>query len=93
MNNLQKMVDDFMKETGWEYWEIEKIISKIKEEADEVETEIKNKNTLDAEMEYGDLLFAVFCLANKNKISPEVALKRALQKFRTRDKDRYPEGK
>lgn len=93
MNSLQKQVADFMKEMGWQYFDDERLIAKIKEELKEFEDELKTDNTLEAEMEYGDLLFAVFCLANAKNINPEVALERAIQKFRTRDKDRYPEGK
>ncbi|HRH30613.1 MAG TPA: MazG nucleotide pyrophosphohydrolase domain-containing protein [Candidatus Paceibacterota bacterium] len=93
MNSLQKQVADFMNEMGWQYFDDERLIAKIKEELKEVEDELKTDNTLEAEMEYGDLLFAVFCLANAKNINPEVALERAIQKFRTRDKDRYPEGK
>jgi NTP pyrophosphatase (non-canonical NTP hydrolase) len=40
-------------------------------------------------MELGDILFVVTCLANSLNIDLETAHRAVMEKFRTRDKDRW----
>jgi len=93
METQQQKVDAFMKKMGWQYFDTPQIIAKIKEELRELEEAIESGEKLDVELEYGDLLFALSCFANKEKINQNLALTRSMQKFGERDKDRYPEGK
>lgn len=89
MNTLQTLLDEFMKEMDWPYFEDEKIIAKIKEETLEVEAEVVSGDREKLEMETGDLLFAISCFCNKNALDMDTVLKKAIQKNRVRDKDRY----
>lgn len=114
MNSLQKQVDDFMNEMNWQYWDKNKILSKIREETFELNAEIEKGDLAKAEVEMGDLLFAYCCLGNSNNIErdifnaiietqiifakslgfePDKALTKSIQKFKVRDKDRFPDGK
>lgn len=89
MNTLQKQVSDFMKEMGWSYFSTEKIIAKIDEELGEMKAEVIAGDVEKLEMEMGDLLFAIACFCNKNNISMDEALGKAMEKDRVRDKNRY----
>ncbi|QQR49973.1 hypothetical protein IPF86_02715 [Candidatus Nomurabacteria bacterium] len=89
MNTLQTRVSDFMKEMGWSYFSTEKIISKIDEELGEMKAEVISGDVEKLEMEMGDLLFAIACFCNKNNISMDEALSKAIGKDKVRDKNRY----
>jgi ATP diphosphatase len=60
------------------------VLAKIREEADEIEAEIRTGNTENAAAETGDLLFAVVNLARHLKVDPEAALRATNQKFERR---------
>jgi nucleoside triphosphate diphosphatase len=60
------------------------VLAKIREEADEIETEITAGNTIDAGYEVGDLLFAVVNLARHVKADPEAVLRATNRKFEQR---------
>lgn len=89
MNTLQTLVDDFMQEMGWDYWDQIKILNKLKEELKEIEAEIESGDTKKLEIETGDLLFAIACHCRRNNIDMDEALKKSIEKFKVRDKDRY----
>ncbi|MCF6326676.1 MAG: nucleoside triphosphate pyrophosphohydrolase [Devosiaceae bacterium] len=69
---------------GFDWPNIDGILNKIREELDEVETEIKAQNQQKTHDEIGDLLFAIVSLARKSKVSPEAALSDANAKFTRR---------
>jgi len=69
---------------GFDWPDSEGVLNKIREELDEVETEIKAQNQAKTHDEIGDLLFAIVSLARKSKISPEAALSDANAKFTRR---------
>jgi len=72
---------------GFDWNKAADVLEKIDEEIDELKAEIFSHSAPDKgriENELGDLLFAIVSLARKLEINPELALKRALQKFRTR---------
>ena len=66
---------------GFDWEEPEQVYGKVKEELDEFEMEIKNKNPENAEKEFGDVLFSLINYARFLKINPEDALEQTNQKF------------
>lgn len=62
----------------WQVWD------KVKEEINEVESEIKSNNKLKMEAEFGDLLFAVINAARLYGVNPENALEHTNRKFISR---------
>lgn len=66
---------------GFDWDEPEKVFEKVKEELNEFETEVKNKNQSLAEKEFGDVLFSLINYARFLKINPEDALEQTNKKF------------
>ena len=60
------------------------VLSKIREECDEIEAEIASGDRAKAAAEVGDLLFAVVNLARHLDADPEATLRAANQKFTRR---------
>jgi ATP diphosphatase len=60
------------------------VLAKIREEADEIEAELKNGKIEDAAGEVGDLLFAVVNLARHLNADPEAVLRATNAKFERR---------
>jgi nucleoside triphosphate diphosphatase len=60
------------------------VLAKIREEADEIETELANNDRAAAAAEVGDLLFAAVNLARHLDIDPEAALRGTNRKFERR---------
>lgn len=66
---------------GFDWDEPSQVWDKVKEEASEVEAEMKSGNKADLEMEFGDLLFAVVNAARLYGVVPENALELTNRKF------------
>lgn len=66
---------------GFDWEAPEQVFEKVKEELNEFETEIKNKNLAEAEKEFGDVLFSLINYARFVNINPEDALEQTNQKF------------
>ena len=66
---------------GFDWDNPDNVWNKVKEEINEVETEIRNGNAADIEKEFGDLLFSIVNTARKYGINPENALEKTNQKF------------
>ena len=66
---------------GFDWEKPEQVWDKVKEEAAEVEQEIKNGNTSGVEQEFGDLMFAVINAARLYHVNPENALEATNRKF------------
>jgi ATP diphosphatase len=60
------------------------VLAKIREEADEIEADLRAGKTVDAGAEVGDLLFAVVNLARHLDADPEATLRGTNQKFERR---------
>ena len=66
---------------GFDWDNIDGVLSKVKEEIKELKKEIHKKNSKNIESEFGDLLFSLINYARFLKINPESALERCNQKF------------
>lgn len=69
---------------GFDWNDPKAVISKIREELDEVEAELKDNNKDKLTDEIGDVLFAMANLARHLDIDPDTALRSTNQKFRKR---------
>ena len=66
---------------GFDWEEPSQVWDKVREEAAEVETEIRNGNNAGLENEFGDLLFAVVNAARLHGVNPDNALEHTNRKF------------
>lgn len=73
------------------YWNPERVMKKIKEEARELGDVVRQKplSRRHVEKESGDLLFAIACLLNPLGISFDRAIERSIKKFSRRDRHLY----
>jgi nucleoside triphosphate diphosphatase len=69
---------------GFDWNDPRAVLSKIREEADEIEAALDRKDANELAEETGDLLFAVVNLARHAKADPEMTLRRANAKFERR---------
>ncbi|MBO8175731.1 MAG: hypothetical protein H0Z18_10780 [Thermococcus sp.] len=95
MNKLQKEVDNLIKEFGG-YWKPFEMLAAVIEELGELSDEmlkfekVKGEGSIEElEEEFGDLMFALFCIANYYGIDIEKALSNSISKYRNRDKSRW----
>lgn len=70
--------------TGFDWTNPEDIFDKLNEETGEVREAIQSGDEAHVEEEIGDLLFVVANLARRLKVDPEIALRKANQKFEAR---------
>ena len=99
MNNGQKRIDIFFKESNWPYWSPHEILARITEEVGELARLINHqygpKKKKESEVaqnieeEIGDVLYALACLANTNAIDLDQALEKSIEKVESRDKNRF----
>lgn len=68
-------------EVGFDWPDVEGAILKIKEELFEFIEEYNENNSKEMEEEFGDLLFALVNFARFQKINPDVALNKTINKF------------
>jgi ATP diphosphatase len=71
-------------QVGFDWNDPMAVLAKIREEADEIETEIRDGRRKDAAAEVGDLLFAVVNLARHLDADPEAILRATNRKFERR---------
>ncbi|MEH7437202.1 nucleotide pyrophosphohydrolase [Neobacillus drentensis] len=99
MKELQKEVDTYIGQFKEGYFSPLAMLARLTEELGELAREInhyygekpkKSSETEKAiEEELGDLLFVIICLANSLHIDLEEAHDMVMNKFNTRDKDRW----
>lgn len=68
-------------EVGFDWPEVQGAMGKLQEELDEFQEALRLNQADEMEMEFGDLLFAIVNVSRFYKIHPELALKRATDKF------------
>ncbi|MDH4158576.1 MAG: nucleoside triphosphate pyrophosphohydrolase, partial [candidate division Zixibacteria bacterium] len=69
---------------GFDWHNPTEVLDKLEEETREIKQELKAGDKDRLAEEIGDLLFATASLARKLEIDPELALKKALYKFKNR---------
>ena len=74
-------IQDKTRNVGFDWEEKEQVWDKVKEEFDELMTEVKNLDAEKMEEEFGDLMFSMVNAARLYKINPENALEKCNQKF------------
>lgn len=99
MKKYQKEVDDWISQYKLGYFKPLEILARLTEEVGEVARELnhmfgpkKKKPTeeiADLEMELGDVIYTVICLANSLDIDLDRAFEKVMNKINTRDKDRW----
>ena len=71
---------------GFDWQEISPVVSKLKEEIEELEEAIGKGNSAAVEAELGDVLFSVVNIARHTDVDPESALRKANSRFENRFK-------
>jgi len=71
-------------QVGFDWDSTGDVITKLREEVDELEESVQKEEWDEVEDEMGDVLFVMANLARRLKVNPEVALERANKKFRRR---------
>lgn len=99
VKDLQKEVDEYIGQFKEGYFSPLAMMARITEEVGELAREInhsygeKPKKASEEEKkieeEIGDVLFVLICLANSLHIDLELAHNLVMEKFNTRDKDRW----
>ncbi|EOW9526629.1 nucleotide pyrophosphohydrolase [Bacillus cytotoxicus] len=99
MKDMQKEVDAYIGQFKEGYFSPLAMMARLTEEMGELAREInhyygeKTKKTTEKEKtieeELGDVLFVMICMANSLNIDLETAHNTVMNKFNTRDKDRW----
>lgn len=99
MQDMQKEVDTYISQFKEGYFSPLAMLARMTEELGELAREINhyhgekpkkvNEEEKTIEQELGDLLFVLICFANSLNISLEESFGLVMEKFRTRDKDRW----
>lgn len=66
---------------GFDWKEKNDVWCKLYEEIEELRSELESGNSINAELEFGDLLFSLVNVARHYKINPDTALEQANKKF------------
>lgn len=99
LQELQHEVDAYISQFKEGYFPPMELLARLTEELGELSREVqhkygtkKKKNTeVDKEIadEMGDFFFVLLCMANAEGIDLQQSLQNVLQKYNTRDKDRW----
>ncbi|HZG55101.1 nucleotide pyrophosphohydrolase [Paenibacillus sp.] len=99
MRRMQQEVDDYISQFKEGYFSPLSMLARMTEEVGELAREVnhtygekpKKRDEAENSIEYelGDILFIVICFANSLGIDLQTAHERVLEKFNTRDKDRW----
>jgi len=99
LEDMQKDVDDWVNQFKNPYWPHLSILARVTEEVGELATELNDRyggrvkkptdDTKDIADEITDIIFALVCLANKEKINLSESWKRIMDKCYGRDNERY----
>lgn len=73
-----------LKKVGFDWSEVDGVISKVEEELEEVRKAVANSDEDNIEEEIGDLLFSVVNLSRFLKVRPNVAMRRCNNKIKDR---------
>jgi len=97
--SMQIDVDNWVEQFKAPYWPPLSILARITEEVGELASELNDRyggrvkkstdDTKDIGDEIGDVMFALFCLANSHDIDLDKSWKNVMDKCYGRDKDRF----
>lgn len=96
---MQREVDQWISQFKEGYWQPLSMLARLTEELGELAREVNHRfgekpkkpgeDETDLALELGDLLFIIGAFANSLGIDLEVAFSRVMQKYRSRDKNRW----
>lgn len=99
MNDVQRRVDTYIRQFKEGYFTPMTLVVRLTEELGELAREVnhsygekpkkRSEEPGSIAIELGDLLFVIACLANRLDIDLEAAFQAVMQKFETRDADRW----
>ncbi|MET3575154.1 NTP pyrophosphatase (non-canonical NTP hydrolase) [Bhargavaea ullalensis] len=99
MKDMQQEVDRYISQFKEGYFPPMELLARLTEELGELAREVQNvhgmkkKKPTEAEKsmeeELGDLFFVLICFANSSGIDMDRALATVMEKFSTRDRDRW----
>ncbi|WP_096188652.1 nucleotide pyrophosphohydrolase [Evansella halocellulosilytica] len=99
IHDMQKEVDEYISQFKEGYFTPLAMMARLTEEMGELAREMNhyygekpkkdNEDEKTIEQELGDILFVLVCLANSLNIDMEEAFDIVMQKFNTRDKNRW----
>lgn len=99
MKEMQREVDSYISQFKEGYFQPLSMLARMTEEVGELAREVNHRfgekpkkageeeNSM--EMELGDLLFIIICFANSQGINLEEAFQMVMEKYKTRDADRW----
>ena len=100
LREIQKQVDEWIKQYPEGYWSPHVVMTQLQEEAGEVAREVMRRfgpkrpkaddTAGDLDEEIGDCIFTLCCLANPNGIDLDEAFAKTMAKRYGRDRDRFP---
>ncbi|MEN3008925.1 nucleoside triphosphate pyrophosphohydrolase [Pseudothermotoga sp.] len=82
--SLARRIQENAAAVGFDWPDVSGALEKVKEEVKELEEALQNGDSKCVEEELGDLLFAVVNIARFSNVDPEVALRKATEKFASR---------
>ena len=95
----QKMVDKWINQFEEGYWPPLSMLASLAEELGELAREINHREQIkkkketelkgDLGLELADVLFSLICIANYYKIDLSFQLRKVMEKYSIRDKDRW----
>ncbi len=99
MKKHQKALDHWFKQKKWQYWPPLEILARLMEEVGELARLVnhlhgskKKKDSegkQELEMEIGDILYTLICLANSQGIDLDGAIEKSFKKVAKRDRGRF----
>ena len=102
LEEIQRAVDEWIQQNNG-YWSPLGMLAAVMEEVGELSREImhitstKTKKSDEPgnslEIELGDLLYALICIANSYNISLDEAIVKSMEKYQKRDKNRFANKK
>lgn len=103
LKDVQRDVDEWVKQFKVEYFKPLEIIAALTEELGELSREINNRygsrtkkspeDTVEISDEISDIIFNLACLANSHNIDLDDSWKKKMDKQHCRDKDRFERKK
>ncbi len=99
LKDIQKQVDKWVSQYKDSYWQPHEILARVTEEVGELAREINhlygpkkkksNEEIKELGEEIADVIFTLCCLANSKGVDLDEAFKKVMDKYYSRDGDRF----